>query len=349
MLIQEQAIKNHMITERKWDLIETTYLTKGFLRFRTIMYMGVLIFLAGLFLLGCNSKIPNYIVFKTFYKDNSNNLVIEFTNLNDTIHKFMLVDGVWIATNTSNLVNRDKIIYDTTNHNITVKDSNNKTIFTDTNLPTIKDIELATDKNLTNRKIYYSAYRDGKNFTWDRTTHLISACNDENHQCLQFFAIKQKDIYNIGFLKLNPIRDIKLNLSSSDFSRISLHDLVRYSTSSKASACFTDENLVQPPQSRDIKAMTDNFTCLQRENNNIIEKKMFGDIYPSNYLKSMANITNAYLSTGFIPIHFFFDEKDNLHLFYHTSENNADKYISYAMFTPDEPSIPKNKQKIYWK
>jgi len=279
--------------------------------------------------------IANYITYEDFYKDNNNNLVVELSRIShDTIKKFALLDGVWIATNASKPVNREKIIYDSTNHTVSVKDSNNKTIFTDTNLPTIKEIELATDKNLTNRKIYYSPYydpyQDGKNFIWDKKTHLISACKDK-YYCLnlQFFAIKQNDIYNIGFLKLDTTMDSRLDQHST---------------------CLTDFTLLSiAPQYRDIKTIIDKFICLVKENNKIVVKKMFGEIYPLNYLKSMVNITDATISSGFIPINFFFDEKDNLHIFYYTSEDNADKYISYAMFTPDEPTIPKYKQKIYWK
>ncbi len=309
----------------------------------------ILIFLIGLLLSGCDNKIPYNIYLTNFYKNKNNNLVIELSNITTSLQKFALVDGVWIATNASNTLNREKIIYDTTNHKVSVKDSNNKTIFTDTSLPTIKDIELATGKNLTNRKIYYNAYRDGKNFTWDRKTYLISACKDLSSSCLQFFAIKQNNIntYNIGFLKSNPQMD-GIILEQKSFRDHFPGLLALYSTSSKSSACLVDETLIYPP-GENIKLITDAFVCLQKENNKIIEKKMFGDIYPINYLKSILSLTDTPMSTGFIPVEFFFDEKDNLHVFYHISYNNADKYISYAMFTPDEPTIPKNKQKIYWK
>lgn len=44
----------------------------------------------------------------------------------------------------------------------------------------------------------------------------------------------------------------------------------------------------------------------------------------------------------------FFDNHDNMHLFYNDYDNRTGKFFYYKMFSTDEPTVPKYEQTIEW-
>ena len=285
------------------------------------------------------------ITITNFYTNIDNMLEIEF-NKNHVEHKAMWLDEEWIASdNLNNNLNKDKIIYDNIHYSVVVK-NNNKVIFEDKTLPTLAEIEEATGVSLSQGTIQYGAFRVEKNFSWDKKTHIISVGLNKTtsgglvhySKFHHFYAIKVDEKYLIGSIEWDYNGFLMLNDPIINYQQDIKSTIVRTSLSEKASFCH--KKIVY------IIDAVDYSKCLIREEDKIIPKKLFGELYPADYYKSIASryeeIQNATAEQ------YFFDEEDNMHLFY-TKEAHIGEYYNYEMYTPDEPLVPKYEQKIYWR
>jgi len=280
-----------------------------------------------------------------FYINDAGDLEIEFTKSKTAVRRASLLEGKWISSdNKETTLNKDSISYQ---ENTVIVKNNGKIIFKDDNLPTIKVIEEAIDILLPNARIYYIPFRVEKYFTWDKKTHIAFIRTDIEQKVTDlnrysFALIKQEDRYSIQ--KMDKI--VFGQITSANIAYINdINDkITRLSLSSKASFCNIDSNFIVYRPTNYAQLLE--IECFVREDNTIVAKKLFGDLYPIEYY---TGITNRYEEIQNTPAEqYFFDEEDNMHLFY-TKEAHIGEYYNYEMYTPDEPLVPKYEQKIYWR
>ena len=240
----------------------------------------------------------------------------------------------------------DKEILDTstvtyTNDTVTVKE--NDTIVWEDNLANISKIEEALGFILTDYLIKYTPFRVGKNFSWDRKTHIVSVAVDKE-ECSEDFcfntiyylsAIKQDNEWNINLiyknnniqnkLRASDMHHVKNNIFDRSFNKKEFINIRRISTSKNESFCFSEYNRIKE-QKEGYCLVDTNSTIVKYENKSIVE------------------IENN------VRIELAFYHNDNYHVFYNLNSRHKDrgKYLLYEMYTKENPTIPVNQQKIYW-
>lgn len=116
-------------------------------------------------------------------------------------------------------------------------------------------------------------------------------------------------------------------------------DSKKFSIDDKALLCYAEETETYWDSFVD-------FQCHLKEENEIVTKKLFGDIYNEGYREIIIGYVKKYATPS--PLLYFFDSNNNMHLFYNDTKHAKGKYFYYVMFTDNEPTIPKYEQKIEW-
>ena len=292
----------------------------------------------------------------SFYMDKNNSIHIAFyKGDNKDIRQYAHFDNkskIWINEETKEFqLDSDDVSFE---KNIVSVKKDNKTIFTK-ELPTATGIENALNISLYPSYITYSTYRDLLNLRWDKKSYIISAL-DANKE--KIYYIYMEDL-NGSFSYQIQNKSVTLDTSSissfgdglSLYSFDTLNDYsqrdkyLKYSIDSKAPLCFTYWDKFH------VELGTIGHNCYIRKNTKLIKKDIF-DIYPmykDTYInKSKAVVLLDYrMYDGILKI--FFDTKNNMHMFYNDPNDLTGKYFYYEMYSPNEPTIPKYKQKIYWR
>jgi len=284
--------------------------------------------------LGGTNNTYKYFNFNNFFINKNNNISVEcrynFADENDT---FVISQNkstyVWYEdNNTYDLsVNSENISY--VDNKVIIKDNSGNILYEDI-LPTIEDIEQATGIALPKALIEYKVLKTN-NSIWDRESIIasvgINKSRDKNLRnyiypiLYTFSLVKEDSNWNIGYIS----KDGNYNSFGDPFLSLFVK-----STDEKASIC-------------DAIFFKDTY-CFSREGNIIKRKKLFGEIYNEKYLTTINKYQEAYVTP--IGIYYFFDSNNNMHLFYNDTEQAEGKYFYYAMFTEDEPTVPKYEQKI---
>ncbi len=319
-----------------------------------IMQKYFLFFIILLFLKGCCCG-PNPSIYDSLYIDNF------FTDDNDTIYinykKYSEYDKNIVASQ-DHTTHQWKIIDDNTSFlnddKITYKD--NKVIVNDKaleyDLPTILDIQNATGINFSNAIIKYTPFRVEKNFTWDKKSHIVSigVNREEKYEGSYIFS----SIYYIYIKKTENSWTIKLidkletptydgdEFDQNDFIDID-KNVYRLSLDKKAAFCLKSFIDKYGDHVKGINTLT---KCYTQEENKVVIKNLFTDIYPKEYLDTIIKYQQSYKAPN--EIDYFFDKDNNMHLFYNDTDTTKGKYFNYVMFTTKSPTTPLYEQKIPW-
>ena len=307
------------------------------------LYIIIIVFMLG----GCDSS-KNIkqndlsLILNSFYIDKNNSINISFyKGYENSVKKYAYFDNqkkIWINEEVKQFkLDSDDVSFE--KNMVTVK-KDNQTIFTK-ELPIATDIENELNISLEQNYIKYTTYRNLKNLKWDRKSYIISVL-DIDKKTIYYIFMKDLNgsfsyyIYNKGTFYPSSTFDDGLSFYSfdklNDYRQNNI-EYLKYSIDSKAPLCSLIYDL----------------SCYILKDNKLITKNIF-DIYPiykDTYNNKSKTLVDNQLYTGFLKI--FFDSQNNMYMFYNDYNDLKGKYFYFEMYTPDEPTIPKYKQKIYWR
>jgi len=239
---------------------------------------------------------------------------------------------------------------------IVIKDSHGE-ISHKTTLPTIEEIASATDRELLDAKISYIPFKSPYQNSWDRKRVIASVLtnrflyNRQNerylyHTIYNFYLLREESSWEItyinkessenGYSYFDEYSDILTPPYNSHELNYDILNRWVLSTDTKASICYNSYNNENTEWSE--------LKCFVQDEDRIIVKKLFGDIYPQAYSDTLQKYMDKYKSSA--PLLYFFDKNSNMHLFYNDTSNAKGKYFNYVMFSKDKPTNPKYEQKI---
>lgn len=304
----------------------------------------------------CGDERPAKLIFVNgFYVDNNSSIHIRYKkNSKPNIHQYAKLDAnasIWEHLSNNNFKTSDIKARFLNNH---VKVTQNGDLLFEKYLPTIDDISISTNKELSPKEITYTTYRDKIDFGWDMKTYIASIYSKDK-KLIYYFAIEDKDNYfKIYLIDSSPSSnaerlyyDNEYNFMRArydydyDYSRSTVFSI---STNNKATFCYGHN--------------TEDIRCLVKDKNNtIISQKLFGEIYPIEYQDIYRDIAldgamrlKKYRTVVLTPSgSMIFDNNDNMHLFYNDVHNITGNYFMYRMYSKDNPTTPLYEQKIPWR
>jgi len=240
--------------------------------------------------------------------------------------------------------NHNSVVYE--KNKIYLKNDANITIFTDT-LPTNEEIIKNLNIPIVNGyNIKYMPFLT-KQFEWDRRKHIISIATDKRKsegtrfEYKLYYAYVYKDGSNQWNYQLIDDKYSYLRMANE----IKSANIPHHSLDGRANLCFdyypitNNLNAKEPFRTR----------CFILENSKVYLKDLFGEIYNIEYKNMLDSI---YTDVNDKQYNYTFDNKGNMHLFYHKREDIVGKnydYFWYGYFTKDNPTTPFYEQKIYWR
>lgn len=233
------------------------------------------------------------------------------------------------------LLNEDNISY---NNNQVKVMQRQELVFEDT-LPILEEISEALDIEFPNSDIRYTAFRVEKNFAWDKKTHIASIGINKyvkyriDYEKVFYISLLKQNTgeWNIGLIK---VLDRVGGVEPSDYDLLDSpndHESRKLSTDKKASFCLKYKY------------------CFVQEDDKIVSKKLFGDLYPEEYFHIIDKYEDDRPYIGSTHVTPIFDKDNNMHLFYNDLDNLDTKPFNYLMFSPDSLETPVNALEIKWK
>ncbi|MBA1437851.1 MAG: hypothetical protein FAF05_02490 [Epsilonproteobacteria bacterium] len=305
-------------------------------------------------LLGCEPYSPGYderttklILVNGFYIDNNQSIHIRYNkNTKPYIHQYSKLDAnasIWEHLSNDNFKIND-IQANFRNNYVEVIQKDN--ILFEKYLPTIDDIAISTNIELSSNKIVYTTYRDKINFGWDMKTYIASIYSKDKKSIYHFSIEDKGSYYNIYLIDSSPSYTQNILYYNNKYNFIRKRDIEDFdygkfttfsiSTNEKAMFCY--------------EAAYQDIRCFIRDRNNkIISQKLFGEIYPREYKNIYYSI--ALRQDGGVTAlgSLIFDNNDNMHIFYNNLDNVTGNYFMYRMYKKDNPTTPLYEQKIPWK
>lgn len=294
---------------------------------------------------GTSSNTYKFFVFKDFFTELDNSIVLEYKyNFSDVIKyiKFNTTNNNWEETskNIINPISQEVISF--INGETIIKDENGTIIF-ELTPPTIQDIENSTGINLPNAMAYYNLFKSGKKYKWDRKTYIVNigikkAKRDNNSDSYTFTEVH---CFSLVFDDINASWSIVYIGKRPDV--VYEDDLNLYSNNQHRK--FIDGNISLCHN----WAVTKDERCFIKNSDSTLElKKLYGEILPIEYKTVLAKLytTKAFRTPS--PSLYFFDTKYNLNVFYNDIENAKGKYFKYLMYERKNPTVAQYEQKIAW-
>jgi len=301
---------------------------------------------------GGNSSVYQFYDFYNFFVDKNNTVYIKSKyNFDEDNKTFYLAQNKeshqWYEVNITNSHDEKTIII---KNKIFIKD-NKGSINYEAILPTIEEIANHTNINLLNSKISYIPFKAPYQENWDKKRVIASVLTDrvlydsqnetyQYHTIYNFSLLKEDSSWNMEYINKESSEEGYLYDKYSDILTPPHHNSYEehgsllskwiLSTDEKASICYI--------------SLDSEVKCFSHNENKIVVKKLFGEIYPKEYQEILQKYMDRYKSPS--SILYFFDNNNNMHLFYNDTANSKGKYFNYVMFGQDEPTLPKYEQKI---
>jgi len=302
------------------------------------VFINKLLFVIMLMFTGCNTYFNRVekLVVDDFYIEANNTLVISFYQYNDrkNLHyaQFNTTTQKWET------ITRDKFIFSQQTlfqDNEVEYKKNQETIFLK-QLPTVQELELVINQKLQQDSLVYTAYREKQNFQWDEKTYIASVSSQDRQTVFHFAVEEQEDetfkIYLIDSSVYSNLSSLFYDNSSHFITQLTRVDeysdkftAFKLSTDEKASFCY------YKPQG--------GLVCFVREDNTIVSKSLFGDLYLQIFQEYYDILT---LKQDPV-VSIIFDKNGNMYLF-----DSDENILNIQYFTKENPTTPLYEQKIVW-
>ncbi len=233
-----------------------------------------------------------------------------------------------------------------------IKNSDNAVIF-EQSIPSISDIESQTGISLPNAEAYYSYFRTGNDYRWDRKTIIINVGVNKktDDRGDNYFAGKHS--FLAEYDKINSLWNIQ-HLGEFPDDRLYSDNLeIDYAgIKSWGNGFFVDSNitLCQSWLEDDTAGLIfdKSIKCVVKyDNGEVSLQKLYGEILPVQYADVLSGLDDKGRLRGPAPSRVFFDENLNMYVLYNHTEEAKGEYFYFEMYKPDNPTVTQHKQKIY--
>lgn len=296
--------------------------------------------------LGYDSRTTKLILVNDFYVDKNSSLHIRYNKYGKPYtHQSSKLDfnnsSNWNHLNSvSYTKNTNRVIFK--NNQVTMK--NDDVIIFEKYLPTIDDIAINTNLNLSDKILLYTTFKDGINGSWDKKTYIAYVYNEDESKIYYFSIIDMDTHFKINLIDYSRAFRSNFLFYDDEINFIVKRDINNafdyyynafdISTNQKASFCYR-------------KTFND-ITCFVKENNTIVSKSLFGELYPQEYQKAYLIALESDRGVSAMGS-MIFDDMDNLHLFYNNLKDVTGNYFYNEMYEKNNPNTALHEQKIYWK
>jgi hypothetical protein len=243
----------------------------------------------------------------------------------------------------NNLILDENIKY--VSNNLIIVDKNGSSLFQDT-LPTMAEIENSIGFNLPNNHFKYSPLE--QTYHWDRKSHLLVV--GVNKQQTKNNKYLYSHIYYFSVIKNNDSWIVnKIYESGSVDYAIEFNSNKLYPFASLV--FFNNETTQETPFRKygsnnellcDIPVPNNENICLEKNDDEIESKELFGEIVSSDLKQYRYNKDYEQY-----PSIYFFDKDNNMNIFYNNDDMQGE-YTMYKIYSKDNPTTPLYEQKIPW-